>query len=261
MVTRRMEQALERYGAELGTAPEMERVKRRVGTVELQAQRQAFVKHSEASNGFWPELSLVTVVLRRQAKGRIYGWEDVGKKQARIKKLRDRGILLNSLTPGAPGNVLITGETVIAIGSSRREAELHQTGGTSTFQFDEGAKARFERNVSRTKKGRREPEKLAPGHRYRWGQKRRRKKKQGLGAALYGGAAYYARGYWWHPMTGESPWNPLFFILRNYLRKIDGTARRVPKREIVSEPPPERLERHAAEIERGLEALGRRLGL
>jgi len=51
------------------------------------------------------------------------------------------------------------------------------------------------------------------------------------------------------------------FVLRNYMRKISGRRRRVPKREIVTKPPEPRLQQYARLLERALAAFAERLGL
>ena len=278
VVTKSAEAAIERFGREVGTAPEMEKAKLRIGQLELQAQKRDFVERSQPGRPPWPELSPVTIVLRRRGRGSmIYGEEQLEFRRWKTKKMRDEGLLLASLTAGAPDNVLEAYPFAIHIGTTRPGARTHQGGGSSTFIFDREKQKRFDENVSRTKKGRR-VKPLPPGHKYRWGQgaeamkaarkeRRRQKKELGSGqflAAGFGEAMkgdYYSHGIWWHLMAAESPWNRLYFRLRNYMRKISGTSRRIPKREIIVKPPDSRVEKYAAMYEKGLAALAKRLGL
>lgn len=268
--TRELEASLGKMGAELGRAPEMATAKQQIAMVALNDIRRDFVARSAPGNPFWPPLSVVTVVLRKRGRGgMIFSEEDLAARRAHQQKLRDEGLLLASLTAGGPGNIQQIGEFDVRVGTNRAGAGTHQDGGSSTFVFDEAKQARFKRNVSETIKGRAKPKKLPEGHIYRWNQgviyrTKRHRKAIGLAKGPHGAdkqGMWFGKLTWFHLRTEPSPWNQLYFRLYNYMKKISGTSRRVPKREIVSPPDERRLGKYARLYEAGVAALAERLGL
>jgi len=268
--TRELEAALGKMGAELGRAPEMSVAKQQIAMVALNDIRRDYVARCSPGNPFWPPLSVVTVVLRKRGRGgMIFSDEDLAARRASMQKLRDEGLLLASLTAGGPGNIQEIGEFDVRVGSKRAGAGTHQDGGSRTFIFDDAKQARFKRNVSETIKGRAKPKPLPEGHIYRWNKgviyrTKRHRKAIGLAKGPHGAdkqGMWFGKLTWFHLRTEPSPWNSLYFRLYNYMKKISGTSRRVPQRQIVSPPDDRRLAKYGRLYEAGLAALAQRLGL
>jgi len=189
-----------------------------LGLAALRDVRRDFIEHSKPSNPFWPRIGFVTVMLRTGGP-KVYGEEEVEERRGLFHKLRERGLLLDSLSRGAAGNVFRRGKLEVEVGTrDRRAALLHRGGRTAPFRFTEELQARFQRNVSRTKPGMRKPRALKSARRRKW----------------------KARGK-------ESPWNPFFFIWRNVSRRWEreGKTHHVPARPIVVRPSPERIGSYA----------------
>lgn len=176
---------------------------RAVGVAALEDIRANFDVQSRAGSA-WPELGVVTVILRRGGK-KIYGEADVAAKRANIRKLRDTNILYLSLQPGGSGNVVevLPREVGVRVGTRLKRAKTHNEGGSARFDFDE---KRFDENVSATKRGRRRPAPRKDGQRRSW----------------KGGKK-------------ESPWNEFYFRMRGALRKASGRIFRVPARPFLVE--------------------------
>lgn len=191
-----------------------------VGTMACEDLRDHFRAQSEAGST-WPELSVVTVVLRRGGP-KVYTLADIEAKRGQLKKLRDTNELYRSLEPGAPGNVLevLPRGLGVRVGTRLQRAKRLQKGGRSHFRFDEAMAERFKRNVSPVKRGRRKPAARKSGKRRVW-------KRAGK----------------------VSPWNPLYFRLRGALRKMSGKSYRVPARPFIVREAL-RLGRYVAVIER-----------
>jgi hypothetical protein len=233
-------QRLTQLGVSLLRAPEMQDARKGVGVKALHDIKLLFDQRS-VPGGPWPKLSAVTVVLR--PGDRLYSAQDITQAVATAFKLRSKGALLKSLAFGAPHNITEISEVLIKVGTTAPGAATHQDGGMSdTFIFDEAKKRRFDERVSKVAQGRRVPKKLPPGHKYRWNQ--RKEGQRGI----------------WHLKKAASPWNPSYFILWNYMRKISGSKRLVPRRRFIEPPPPMAMRVYAQMLEKGAEAVARRLG-
>jgi len=114
-----------------GKHPEMQKAWKRVGVMGLRDQRQGFLDRAQSG---WPRLGLTGVLLRRGA-GPIGSFQDVQKASAKLRPLRDRGILLDSLSPGGKG-VLETGDNYVRFGTRVPYAKHHHKGGTAPFSLD-----------------------------------------------------------------------------------------------------------------------------
>jgi len=196
-----------------------------LGMAALRDIRCDFIEHSKPSNPFWPRIGFTTAMLRPGGP-RIYDEAQVEARRGLFNKLRERGLLLDSLSRGASRNVFREGRLQVEVGTrDHRAALLHRGGRTGPFRFTDEREKRFEKNVSRTRPGFRKPRALKSG--------RRRK---------------------WKAAGKKSPWNPFFFIWRNVFRKWEreGRTHRVPARPIITRPTAERLERYRRIVARFL---------
>jgi len=196
-----------------------------LGQQGLTETRKRFTEHSRPGDAFWKRLSVPTVILRPGGP-KIYGPEDVETKRAGLKKMRVSGLLLDSLRRGRPGNVFRLGDLEVEVGTrDRRAGVLHGGGMTEPFVFDEEKRKRFDRNVSKTKRGFRKPRALKSGKRRKW---------KALGK--------------------ESPWNAFYYVWKNVFRKWAKAGRRafVPARAIVEPASPELMTKLKATVRRFL---------
>lgn len=180
---------------------------RAVGVMALRDAQQDY-REAAAGRGQWPQVSPVTVLQRRRGRGaKIEDWKDIDRRRGEMEILRSSGRLMNSLSPGAPGNVLKVAQLSVEVGTNVRYAATHQRGKSSRFEFDEAA---FERNVKKVRRGSK-PRKTRTGRRSR----------------------------------AKRNWNPMYFQARNWLRKLDGKRFRVPKRVIIARPSASRRRAYA----------------
>lgn len=196
-----------------------------LGVAALRDERRRFIEHSKPGNAFWPRMGFVTAMLRPGGE-KIYDAAGVEAKRSRLKRLRVTGLLLDSLSKGAAGNVFREGKLQIEVGTrDSRAALLHRGGRTRPFEFTNELRARFRKNVSRTKRGFRKPRALKSGARRKW-----------------------------KAVGKESPWNPFFFIWRNVFRKWErkGATHRVPARPIITAPTGEDMKRYRGIVKRFL---------
>jgi phage gpG-like protein len=212
--------------AALDAQPEMAQAKAQIGAMALQDQARGFAALS-AGGGTWPELSDVTVILRRGTT-KIYDEGDISAKRQNLKMLRETGRLYASLTPGAPGNILDVVPGAVRVGTNVAYAAVQQRGGMATFRFGEAEERRLEQNVSRVTRGRRTPAPRKGGKRHEWAKRGR-----------------------------TAPWNPFFFRLRAVLRKMAGKTYRVPPRPFLRAPTAGEIAKYARVVR---EHIGRVIG-
>jgi hypothetical protein len=155
-----------------------------------------------AQPGGWHKLSPVTVLLRRRGRARkIRDWDDIASTRGRMKILRDTGVMAASLR-AKPENILKVDNLKVVVGSKEKKAAKHQRGFTALFRFDETAQERFRKNVVEAFGGR--PSRTPTG------RKSRAKKR----------------------------WNPAYFQMFNWLKKLSGKSFEVPARPLVWPPRP-----------------------
>lgn len=178
---------------------------RAAGSVMLRDVQEDYVKRARGRG--WKQLGPITTIMRRRGKGsKIESWEDLKRRRKEMEIMRDTGRLFNSLAPGRAGNVFKVSDLSVEVGTNDSRARTLNDGGRTRFEFDE---KRFERNVRERLPGRK-PKKTATGRKSR----------------------------------AKRNWNPMFFLARNWLRKLDGKSLPVPRRRIVSKPGPLRRRRY-----------------
>lgn len=212
-----------RAGAEAARrgSPKTEAAFRRVGLLELEAQRAEYVERSrggEAGGFGWRKISPLTAILRRSgATRKLPGWAAAVALADVSPIMVNTGRLMQSLAAGAGGNVLEPDGRGVTLGTSVDYASRVSEGGASDepaiadeAQADKVATGRFL--------------KVLPGHKpeltHQRGERSRAKKN----------------------------WNPEFFQIRGWLRKLAGRVFAVPARPILSEPTPERLEGYGEKV-------------
>lgn len=119
-----------------------------IGIAALRLVSENFIGQG-STTGRWKSLSPVTVLLRRRGAGaKIADEADLAAKRSRIKILQDTGLLFQSLSLGAQGNILETGNMQVTVGTSDRKVQIHQKGGVSEpFSFGGENRKRFEANI------------------------------------------------------------------------------------------------------------------
>jgi phage gpG-like protein len=152
--------------------------------------------------GAWKPLSPLTMLLRRQGGSRkMRDWNDAMAASQQAEILRDTRILETSITTGrGKGGVFELLRNGVAVGTNLNYARIHHEGGTSYFQFNDEAKARFQRNVLKVLPGRK-PVRTPTGRKSR----------------------------------AHANWNPFYFILWNALQKRASDAMTIPRRPLLPE--------------------------
>ena len=193
---------------------------RLIGEEELEHQHADFLDRSRGgvAGGFgWRKVSPLTVLLRRTGRtAKLPGWAAV-RELADVAPINfDTGRLAASLAAGAAGNVLRGEGLAVEVGSAvAYAARVH--GGGAGEEPPIADRAAADKIVG----GR--ILKVLPGHK---------------GERTAGGRKSRAR----------KNWNPEFFRLRGWLRKIAGRIFASPARPILSAPPGTRVERYAGEV-------------
>jgi len=205
--------------AALSGSAETREAMRLVGLSELAAQHNEFLARSSgaAAGGFgWKKLSPLTVLLRRGGAARkLPGWAALVALADVAPILVDTGRLAASLAPGAAHNVLEPDGLAVTVGTSVAYAALQHEGGSSAeAPIDSPETA--DRAASRILK-------VMPGHK----------------------PADTPKG---RPSHARKFWNPEFFRIRGWLRKLVGRTFAVPARPILSAPPPDRLAGYAERV-------------
>ena len=200
-----------------------ERTRRAWGTIglsELEAQRSEFLARSAGgtAGGFgWKPVSPLTALLRRTGRtAKLAGWTQVVEIAKTLPIMIDTGRLASSLAPGAGGNVLAASGRGVEVGTNVPYARRLHEGGEgdepaveSRQQADQVAMSRLRKTQDGSK-----PERTAAGRKSR----------------------------------AKRNWNPEFFRIRGWLRKIVGRVFSVPARPILSAPPAERLKGYAERV-------------
>ncbi len=201
-----------------GKSARLEEGFRLAGVRFLRDTQREFKKLSRRERRGWKKLSPVTVLQRRRGRGKkIEDWDDIERRRSEIAILNDSGRLAASLSPGATGNVLKVKRLSVECGTNVSYADTHQRGKRSTFEFDEG---QFEKNVKKILPGKK-PKKTASG-------KKSRAKRN---------------------------WNTMYFVARNWLRRLDGKRFKVPKRVIIRKPTRAQVAQYVAPITRAINAV------
>jgi len=193
---------------------------RLIGAEELEHQHSDFLDRSRGlvAGGFgWKPVSPLTVLLRRTGRtAKLPGWDAV-RVLADVAPINlDTGRLAASFASGAPGNVFRAEGLAVEVGSAVAYAGRVHAGGPGE-EPPIADRAAADKIVG----GR--ILKVLPGHK---------------AERTAGGRKSRARKYW----------NPEFFRLRGWLRKIAGRIFSVPARPILSAPPAARVERYAKEV-------------
>jgi len=182
-----------------GKSKRMRAAFKAAGVMVCRDLQKDFLKNARG-RGKWKRLGPVSALQRRPGPGfqKIATWKDVLKRAKSLEILRDTGRAFNSFTPGRVGNVLKVGTLRVEAGSNVKYLAEHQEDHPATFDFDE---KRFDKIVMRRLPGRKSSK--TPG-----GRKSRAKYN----------------------------WNPEYFRMRNWLRKIDGETFTVKARPILRKP-------------------------
>ena len=208
--SRQVDAALRKINAAMrGRTPELREMYADLASFGLRTLYDTFQSQGRRF-GRWRRPSVVTVLLRRPARGRRkYYTVAEAMRDRRAKALMDTGLLRNSFSPlrRHTGQIRRVSHEGAVVGS-RLTDRGHSMGGVVTFHFDEAAKKRLRQNLSPYKPGRR--------YRRRPDGKRQQWKRRGL----------------------ESPHNPEFGRMFGAMRKMDGRSFRVPKRPIAIHPYP-----------------------
>ena len=217
-----MLELMERYHR--GQEPLMLSVMSRVGIAAMTDIQLDFIKLSGGARvrgTQWKQLSPITAMFRRRGRGgKIANMADARKRAAMLPILRDEGRLHASLSPGMPANIFQVETMRVTVGTNdSRAAKLH-SGGTTTFEWDEGKAKRFDQNVRKTLSG--------PKPR----------------TTLTGKVS-----------RATHHWNPFYFQMRNFFAgKGNGKTYKVPARPIIAEKPSQaQADHYAAIIRDGIE--------
>jgi len=193
---------------------------RAVGLSELEAQRSEFLARSRGGTaaGFgWRPISPLTALLRRTGRtAKLAGWAQVIEIARTLPILVDTGRLASSLAAGAAGNVLEASGRGVEVGTNVPYARRLHEGGQADGPAIETRKQADQVATSRLLK-------VLPGHKAR--------------ATAAG-----------RPSRARRNWNPEFFRIRGWLRKIVGRVFAVPARPILAPPPHDRLAKHADHV-------------
>jgi hypothetical protein len=185
---------------------------RTIGLLELEAQRTEFLARSrggEAGGFAWRKVSPLTVLLRRSgATKKLPDWGAVVALADVAPIMMDTGRLAASLASGAPGNVLDPRGLAVTVGTSVEYAQLVSEGGQGEPPIQSAEEA--DRVASRLLK-------VLHGHKP---------------AQTPGGRKSWAKKFW----------NPAYFLIRGWLRKLVGRTFAVPPRPVLSTPPEDRLQ-------------------
>jgi hypothetical protein len=200
-----------------------------VGALELEAQRREYLDRSrggETRGVRWRPLSPFSILMRRTGRtAKAASWQEIVDLAGATPILADTGRLMASLAPGAAGNVLQIGDLAVTLGTNVDYAERMSEGGAGDSP-PIATRADADRLVMRRLL------KVLPGPRPRM------------------------------TVTGRSTrakrhWNPEFFRVRGWLRKLAGRVFLVPARPVLTQPPEERLVGYGERLKRAiLDALG-----
>ena len=110
----------------------------------------------------WPDIGLITAVLRPKGRHKKYKDEDEvsALAKSKMKPLDDTGSLRQSFAPGGPGSIFEFTSRSARAGSRDKRAGLFQEGFTSVFVFGDDKKDRIKDNIKKRLPG---PPEKKPG--------------------------------------------------------------------------------------------------